>query len=140
MFIFTQAMNFFTAKQNLFEFWDWNLLLLLILAINGAYFFIKFLCLLNSLPLFNRLELSLSLTTFEVNFVLNNFSHVFELILFRCQFLQVFPINLFDFFSQRNLIQKLHQAPKKTVLLYHLFLKNLKIIFRFDSQHVKVKF
>ncbi len=140
MLIFPQVINFFTAKQNLFEFWDWNLLLLLILAINGAYFFIKFVCLLNSLPLFNRLELSFSLTTFEVNFVLNNFSHVFELIFFRCEFLQIFPVNLFDFFSQRNLIQKLHQAPIKTVLHNDLFLKNRKIIFCFNSQHVKVKF
>ncbi len=140
MFIFAQAMNVFTAKQNLLELWDWNLLLLIILAINGAYFLIKFLCLLNFLPLLSRLELSLSLTTFEVNFVLHNFSHVFELILFRCHFLQIFPINLFNFLSQRNLIQKLHQAPIKTVLLNHLFLKNRKIIFFFNSQHVKVKF
>ena len=140
MLIFPQAMNFFTAKQNLFEFWDWNLLLLLILAINWAYFLIKFMCLLNSLPLLIRFELSLSLTTFEVNFVVNNFSHVFELILFRCEFLQIYPINLFDFFSQRNLIQKLHQAPIKTVFYKDLFFKNRKIIFFFNSEHVKVKF
>ncbi len=27
MLIFSQAMNFFTAKQSPFDFWDWNLLL-----------------------------------------------------------------------------------------------------------------
>ncbi len=88
----------------------------LVLTINGFYFLIKFLCLFHSLAC------------------------VFELIFFRCEFLQVFPINLFGFFSQRKLIQKLLQAPTKTVLLNHLFGKSRKIIIFFKSEHVNFKF